>query len=186
MVAVNIDARQLNRMLPVLEKIKDGVKRVVPPSINRALNKGRTEIRREIRKNYIIKQKDIPMRVVGANMAKLGGAIILKQGMIDTGKFRVQPRFRTVRRRPLIVQVRTRGGGGLIPRGFMTNLRYAGPYERVGEGRFPIRKLLTIGAPIMATQQNVGPIANKAIGDTLAKELDRNFKRIMASAGGHS
>jgi hypothetical protein len=184
MVQVTIDARQVQKITRVLGNIKNGVARVLAPSINRALNKGRTEIRREIRKVYVIKQKDIPIRVIGANASRLNGQIIIRQGMMDLNKFRVNPQF-PQHRRYITAQVRV-GGGKIIRTAFMTNLRYPGPYVRRTAARFPIKKLITIGAPIMASQPQVGPVANKAMGDTLAKELDRNFQRIMANAGGHA
>jgi hypothetical protein len=59
---------------------------------------------------------------------------------------------------------------------------YIGPFTRVGKARLPIRKRIAIGAPIMASQPNVGPAVNKAMGDTLAKAMDQQIKRVMAGA----
>ena len=180
MVTINIDPSQLKRLTKVLSHIKDGAPKVLSQSINRALNKGRTEIRREIRKEYVIKQKDIPIRVVGSTPIRLGGAIIIKDTMLDLGKFKIRPLGvqRRKNKRPIHAQVRTRGGGN-IPHAFMTTLPYPGPFVRRGQERLPIKKLVTIGAPIMASQPKVGAAANKAIGDTLAKEVDRNIKRML-------
>jgi hypothetical protein len=182
MVALSINAAQLAKLEKALAHIKNGVPKALSPSINRALNKGRTEIRREIRKQYLIKQKDIPIRVVGSTQSTLGGAIIIQQGMIDLAKFRITPhgfqRGRT--KKPIHAQVRV-GGGGTIGRAFWLP---PDVYARKGAARLPIKKLLTISAAIMASQPAVGPAANKAMGDTLDKEIDRNIKRVMASAGG--
>jgi|SRR5215471_3196678 len=181
MVIVNIDSSQLVKLTRAVAHIERGVPRVLVPAINRALSSGRTTVKREIRKHYLIKPSDIPMKVRQANSTTLGGAIELRQGMMDLGKFKVSPRSRTKRRRVIRAQVKV-GGGGLLPHAFNTPLAYPGPFERVGKSRLPIRKLITIGAPIMASQPSVGPAVNKAMGDTLAKRIDHEIKRVLASA----
>jgi len=189
MVGITIDARQLKRLEKAARGIKDGVPKVLSPSINRALNRGRTVVRREIRKEYLIKQKDIPIVVHGANKNRLRGQIVIKDGMLPLGKFKVTPRGVTRRRRQLLkAQVKKAGSGGQLPHAFNATMQgYTGPFMRYhGVGRLPIRRLITIGAPIMASQPNVGPAANKAIGDSLAKEIDRNMQRLLISKGGHS
>jgi len=186
MVAIEIDPLQLRKLDRTFGYFNKNVPKVLSMSINRALNKGRTEVRREIRKEYVIKQKDIPIAVYGATPTHLGGKIELRDTMMDLNKFKVTPRSvqRWRGRRPIHAQVRVHGGGN-ISYAFMTRLRYPGPYKRVGPERLPIKKLLSISAPIMASQPKVGPVANKAMGDTLAKEIDRHIKRVMSSAGGH-
>jgi len=184
MVQIQIDGRQIDKLVRVLAHIKNGVPKALSPSINRALNKGRTVVRREIRKQYIIKQKDIPIRVIGSTTSTLSGAIILQQGMINLGKFKVTGgrRGRGGKVQPLFAQVKV-GGGGIIGRAFRLPPDI---YARKGPSRLPIKKLLAIGAPIMASQPTVWPAVQKAMGDTLATEIDRNMKRVLAAAGGSS
>jgi hypothetical protein len=189
MVQITISSAQIAKLTRALGHIKNGVPKALSPAINRALNTGRTVIKREIRKSYVIKAKDIPIKVVGATRSTLGGAIIIQQGMLDLNKFPVRPMFpvRGKGRKPVWAQVR-KGGGGTMPGAFVSAVPsgYVGPFIRKGSSRLPIQKLVTIGAPIMASQPSVGPAANKAMGDTLDKRLDHEMKRVLASAGGSS
>ena len=182
---MKIDTRQLRKLERAMRDIKNGVPRVMAPAINRALAKGNTVVKREIRKDYLIKAKDIPTKVHRATFSTLKGHIRIQQGMLDASKFRYTPKFRSKRNKPLFVQVKTHGSGGVIKRGFVTGA--GAPYQRRSAApRLPIRKILVIGAPIMATQPGVGPAVNKAMGDTFAMRLDHEINRVMASAGGHS
>lgn len=179
MVAITIDSRDLRKITKAVQHIKDGVPKVIVPAINRTLAKGATEIRREVRKVYVIKAKDIPITKKGAHKGSLGGSLTVRDTMMFLDKF-----FTTggVRRRPLFARVKV-GGGGVIASGFKWSLR---AYRRVGKERLPIRRLYAISAPIMASQPNVGPAVNKAMGDMLDKRLAHEFIRVMTNAGGHS
>lgn len=181
MVNLTVDASQLRKLVRALGHIKDGVPKALVPAINRALDRGKTTVHREIRKVYLIKQKDIPMVVKGANAGNLTGKIIIESGMLPLDKFKVAPRGFRKRKGPIFAQVKV-GGGGTMPGAFY--IPTGGPFIRPGSDRYPIEKLHTIGAPIMASQPSVGPAANKAMGDSLDKEIDRNIKRVLASAGG--
>lgn len=183
MVALKIDTRQLAKLQRTVGHIKDGVPKALVPAINRALDKGKTTVKREIRKEYTIKSKDIPVAVHRANRGTLSGAVKIQQGMLPLDKFNVRPRGvqRRKVKRPIFAQVK-KGGGGIIQGAFY--IPQGGPYSRIGPDRFPIYKLATIGAAIMASQPAVGPEVNKQMGDTLAKRIDHEIKRVMASAGG--
>jgi hypothetical protein len=173
-----IDASQLKKLQRALGHIKNGVPRAIVPAVNRALASGKTAVTREIRKEYLIKQKDIPIKIDRANYGTLGGSIIVHSGMLPLGKFKITGGFGG--RKLLHAQVK-KGGGGDIRRGFMLS---GSPFVRRGTSRLPIKKLMTIGAPIMASQPNVGPAANKAIGDAFAKRIDHEMIRVLNSAGG--
>lgn len=211
MVEISIDSSELKQLQKTLKGIKNGVPRVVVPAINRALSSGQTTIKRQIRNSYTIKYKDIPTKVNRATRhtatGEAGGNITIKQGMLDLNKFPFTPKkpfnlaswygkqtgvkitphpqVRRSRARPIMhVQVK-RGGGKDIPHGFTAAMPagYLGPFVRKGKTRLPIKKLVTIGAPIMATQPGVGPAVNKEMGDTLAKRLDHELERVLTSAG---
>jgi len=179
---MTIDAQTMKKLERAVGHIKNGVPRVLAPAINRALSSGRTVVKKEIRKEYIIKAKDIPISLHRANYTTLGGELLIKDSMLELNKFRYLPKFarRGRMRRELFAQVKV-GRGGTISRGFVTNSG-AGPYVRRGDARLPIKKLLAIGAPIMASQPAVGPVANKRMGDVLAKRLDHEIKRVLSTA----
>jgi hypothetical protein len=185
MVAISIQPHA-ERAQRALHRIKNGVPRAMAPAINRSLEKGRTTVKREIRKVYLIKAKDIPLRLVRASYARLAGEIRIQQGMLPLGKFEVKPRGVQRRKKNTILHVRVkRSGGGPLPHAFNVFAGgYLGPYQRTGKERLPIRKLMTIGAPIMASQPEVGPNVNRDMGDTLAKRVDHEIKRVMAANEG--
>jgi hypothetical protein len=181
MVAIQIHSGEMAKLTAKLTRIKNGVPRVVVPAVNRALASGKTVISREIRAHYTIKQKDIPMTVSRASYGSLGGSIRISQGMLPLDKFNVRPRGvqRRKNKRPIFAQVK-KGGGGIIKSAFY--IPSGGPYSRIGPSRFPIFKLATISAAIMATQPSVGPAANKKMGDTLDKRLDHELRRVLNGA----
>jgi Prophage minor tail protein Z (GPZ). len=183
-VAIQIDARQLKNLERKLGGIEKGVPKALAPAINTALAKGQTTIKREIRKEYLIKAKDIPTAIHRATYSSLNAHILVRQGMLDASKFVYRPKAVQKRKnkKPLFVQIK-KSGGGFIARGFVSRL---GPMQRRSFApRLPIRKILTIGAAIMASQPNVGPAVNKAMGETLAKRIDYEMKRVLARIGGY-
>lgn len=185
-VALQIDAKQMKKLERALGRIKDGVPKALAPAINRALATGQTTVKREIRQVYFIKAKDIPTAVHRATYSSMSGHIMVRQGMLDASKFYYKPLARqpNLKKTPLFVRIK-KGGGGIIARGFVTDDK--GPFQRRSSApRYPIRKILTIGASIMASQPSVGPAVNKKMGETFAKRIDHEIKRVMASAGGHS
>jgi len=180
---ITIDASQLKMLERATRDIKNGVPRVLMPAINRALAAGQTAVRREIRKIYTIKQKDIPTKVRRATRSSLQGQITISQGMLGAEKFVYKPKTVLKRRHAMFVKIK-KSGGGYVARGFATN-KLVGPFQRRSTApRLPIRKIIAIGAPIMASQPTVGPEANKVMGDTLAKRIDHELKRVLASTGG--
>jgi hypothetical protein len=181
MVAIEIHSGQMAKLREKLAHIEKGVPRVLVPAVNRALASGKTVISREIRAHYVIKAKDIPMTITRATYGTIGGSIRISQGMLPLDKFNVRPRGvqRRKKKRPIFAQVK-KGGGGIIKSAFY--IPSGGPYSRIGPSRFPIFKLATISAAIMATQPSVGPAANKKMGETLDKRIDHELKRVLAGA----
>jgi len=185
MITVVIDYKPLMKFLRPLEDIRKGVPRVLVPTINRSLAAGVTAIKREVRKNYEIKYKDIPVKKESASYENLEGKLIVADKMMELGKFFISPRKmqRGPTRRKLFARVKV-GKGGQLATGFMTDgLPYAGPWRRVGRARLPIRKMLTISAPIMASQPSVEPVVVKVMGDTFAKRLEHEIERVLSQAG---
>jgi len=176
MLSIQIDSRDIAKLEGIVGHIRRGVPRVLVPAVNRALDKGRTEVRREIRKIYVIKQKDIPIKVRHASYVEIQGAVSLTQSMLGLDKFRYRG---GTGRKQLWGQVK-KGGGGFIPRGFIYPGR--GPFKRSGEARLPIHKILSIGAPIMASQPTVAPNVIKAMEDTLDSRMNHEIERVMATA----
>jgi hypothetical protein len=178
MLVLNVHSDQIEKLTSSLFGIEKGVQKVMAPAINRALAKGRTTVKREIRKEYVIRAKDIPVAVTRASgTTDPHGQVMVRDGMLDLVKFKTKG---GTRGRPVFAQVR-KSGGRIIPGGFRAIKQL---FIRRGRPRLPINKLLTIGAPIMASQPAVGPAVIKEMGDTLDKRIDHELKRVMTQAGG--
>ena len=182
MVEIEISTEQLKKVFETMKNIRNGVPRVLSPSINRALTHGRTVIRREIRHDYVIKQKDIPINVRHASRETLNGEIVLKQGMLGLEKFKFRPTKPGTKR---IVHAQVRQGGGKdIPHGFVAHMQsgLTSVFTRRGRSRLPIRHRVTIGAPIMAAQPHVSEAATREIDASLKKTIEHNIEYVLSRA----
>jgi hypothetical protein len=184
MVALTISGDQMIRLEKAVGQIKDGVPKALAAAINRTLNKGRTEVKRAIRQDYLIKAKDIPAKVRGVNPTRLyNGQLFIKDTMLDLNKFPFRPR--TVQRRKnkkmLFVQVKTTGGK-LMPHAFVAAMPsgYVGPFERRDKPSLPIDKLMAIATAIMASQPHVMTTVRKAMDETLDTAIGQQINRAMA------
>jgi hypothetical protein len=189
-VTIQIDTREIAKIALATRKIADGVKRVLAPAVNRALSAGRTAASREIRANYLIKNKDIPMRIQQSGES---GAILIESGMLKLYDFKVAPKGvqRRARKKPVFAQVKV-GGGAYLGGGFVAQMKsgHVGVFMRSSSRMMftkpwkqQINELLTIGAPIMATQPAVGPAVNERMGEVLEKRMDHELNRVLRSAG---
>jgi hypothetical protein len=184
MVGLTIDAKQLKRLEWVIGHIEGGVEKAVSGAINKTLSKGKTTVKREIRKIYEIKAKDIPVSLTKAHPGSQQGEIRVEDGMLALIQFKVRPRtvMRKGGRRRIIQATVRRGKGGAIPHGFIGQMAsgHVGVFTRVGKTRLPIGERLSIGSPIMASQPSVGPQVNKAMGDAMEKNMDNQIERVLA------
>jgi len=183
MVEIELDAGAVKKVIKTIGFIKNGVPRVLVPSINRAVNHGRTVMKREIREDYTIKAADIPVRTRYANPLNLGGAVWIKQGMLGLEKFKHTPKNPPKHPRMVHAEVRI-GKGGNIPHGFVQRMpnAFVGIFTRVGKARLPIKRLLAIGASIMASQPHV---RNKVISEmrsTFVRRMDYHMERLLKAA----
>lgn len=181
MIEITINSGQLQKLERALRNIKNGVPHALVPAINRALEHGRTVAKTQIRKSYTIKAKDIPIHLEKASYQKLEGEMTIKDAMLPLDHFRYSG---GTHGRPLHAEVRI-GKGGNIATGFvqtMPSTGYRGPFMRRGRARLPISKIMTISAPIMATQPDVGPVIQREMEKTLALRIDHEMERVLAKA----
>jgi hypothetical protein len=183
MVEISIDASALKKLIKVVGFIRNGVPRVLVPAINRGLTHGRTVLKREITKQYTIKAKDIPTKVKPANYTNLNGYVTVKQGMLGLEKFRHTPVSPPKHPRMVRAEVRI-GRGGNIPHGFVQRMpnAFVGIFTRYGKERLPIKRLLTIGAGIMASQPGVRGTVAREMRDTTVRRVHHEVDHLLAVA----
>lgn len=183
MVALTIDGSQIKRLVNAVDHIEKGVPRIVKPIVKRILDKGQQTVTRCIQAVYMIKTADI--WITTETKGDMGGSIVIKGGMLRLTRFPHHPYIAPQGRMqsPMWAQVRV-GGGGVMPGGFMTASARGIYIRSKGAGRLPINWLLTIGAPIMASQPEVGPIANEQLGNELADMIDAEIDKLFSQTEG--
>jgi hypothetical protein len=184
MVEIELDPSAVQKLIKTVGFIKNGVPRVLVPAINRSLTHGRTVLKREIREDYTIKAKDIPVGIKYANPSKLSGSVSIKQGMLGLEHFKHTPKNPPKHPRMVHAEVRI-GKGGNIPHGFVQRMpnAFVGIFTRVGKARLPIKRLLAIGASIMASQPHVRTKVGTEMRDTLIKRVNYQMGRLLETAG---
>jgi hypothetical protein len=180
MIDIQIKSSDMKKLRQCLGDIKNGVPRALAPAINTALATGRAQLKREIRKEYTIKAKDIPIALHRASYTHLAGDVRIDQGMLPLDRFELHPRGFLKHKKPIFARVK-KGKGGLLRHAFFTP--GGGPFKRLGPERYPIVRLVTISAAIMASQPTVAPAVNNAMELTLTKRIDHEIDRVMATAG---
>jgi hypothetical protein len=181
MVALTIDTRGLGKLQRALGRIAGGVPKALRPAVDAALQNGKQELKKAIKAQYLIQDSDIHMEL---ETTAYGGSITIKGGMLRLTRFPHHPSSAPGGRMPALMFAQVKvGGGGVMPGGFMTASGDGIFIRSGGASRLPINKLLTIGAPIMASQPSVGPVANKAMGDDLDKRIDAAIKGVLATGG---
>jgi hypothetical protein len=144
---------------------------------------GRTEIGRQTREVYLIKQKDL-YSTLSMKLSGMTGEIRSRySGMLPLWDFKVSPRRSGGRRRPVHATVK-KGGGGTLGRAFVGGMAsgHVGVFARTGSSRLPVRELRTISAPIMMSQAEVAEPAMEKMAEVFDRRMDHEANRLLASA----
>ena len=192
---ITVEAGDLHKTAKALAHIKGATPKALALAMNRAIKKGRTELSKETRKIYTIKQKDLysTLTLQNASGGSLGAEIRSRySGMLKLYDFKVAPRGVQRRgRRPVTATVRV-GGGGTMAGGFVARMPtgHLGVFIRSSGSRMPskpwkesINELHTISAPIMVSQPEVEGPTQEAIQAEFSKRLDHEIKRVLKGAG---
>ena len=161
-----IDIHELKNFEKILVKLHGGVAKAPEKAIGPTLDVAKVAVTNHIQKTYMIASNDIPDKI---ERWPFGDAVVIEPGMLGLEKFTGGT-----------TAIVKKGGGGVIPGAFV---RGGVIYHRTTRKRYPIRRLMTIGAPIMATQPGVGDAANKEIGTELDARMNRELSAAMEAAG---
>jgi Prophage minor tail protein Z (GPZ) len=195
---LTIDMRGAEAMAERLGVVKAKVPKAMSLSINHAIRRGRTEVSKAVRAEFQIKQKDLyaGLKTNFSSPGELKGSIESKHaGMIRSWDFKVAPRAvtnpalgpgsgrvrrrRRTARRAVTVAVRV-GGGKTVSSGFVAIMRRGiSLFQRVEPGRFGIREMFAINAPIMLNAERVRNPVEAKMGEDLDKELERQLQRLV-------
>jgi hypothetical protein len=185
MIGMVIDSKSLAKAHKTLSRIQGGAPKALSAAMNRTVRAGRTEVSKQTRAAYTIKQKDL-YSTLSVNFASAGNmrAEIRSRfsGMLPLFDFKVTPR-RINSGRVLTASVKV-GGGGSLGRAFIGQMKsgHVGVFARRGPSRLAIVEARTISAPIMISQAHVVEPAIERMQEVFSKRLDHEMGRLLANA----
>lgn len=150
-MSTEIDARDIDKAMKLLEKVPNAVEQAAATALNRAVIAGRTAVSKGVRERYTIQASNIKgqVRIKRAVKSDLEAAVIISGAPIDLTNFRVR-----ISRRGVYAQVK-KGGGGVLSRSFFMAVGKAGLYHRSSRSRLPIQREFGPSVPQMTGESHV-------------------------------
>lgn len=171
------------------------VKKALDRAIKTAAERVRTQISRDVRERYNIKQGDIGKSVT-LRAVKSDGVVqrllVYTGARISLAKFGARPRNVRVGKRTYrgaTVQVLKSEGRQLVKGGFLAkglNAKDDTPqqvFQRIGDSRLPIRKLTGPAIPTMVANKAILAKANDTASEVMHKEFTRQMGLLMDKTG---
>lgn len=182
---INIKVTGVREQLLRLDPLK--VRKAAARALNRVGRKGVTASRREITRQYTIKQKDIKQNIKlsrKATASRLQATLSADGGRIRLIKFQTRVRKISAKGRKagkLSVRVRVKRGGGLKPLKSAFPLTWSpgrtGIGERIGmASRIPTRELFGPSVPQMFRSQGVMTALEERVSQEFPKEFDHELE----------
>jgi hypothetical protein len=187
---LTISGASIQKAYKALANIKDGAPRALSRGINDALKRGATIVKREIRKAYLIKYRDVPIETRLSDPGSLAGSLEVRHaGMLKLYDFKVSPRGvqKRAKKSPITGKVRV-DGGGVISHGFIARMSsgHVGAFVRDSTKKMPskpwkdqIKELHTINAAIMVGGERVAPLVEEGVQEHFEKRIDHHIKFLL-------
>lgn len=193
MIDINVNEEQLHDIKKQLGNLKNKTPIVLYRALNRAAQKARTEMKKEVADKYYITQGNVlkTSRLSKASSGKLSAELISKGAPIALSKFRVSPRHSvscTKRGKPSPANYKAgiKKAGGLKPlsgepKAFFTTMKsgHEGVMERVSSRRLPLKQLYGPAVPTMIKNEEVMKRIQKEAGETLEKRMQAEINNIL-------
>lgn len=181
-----------------LAAIPEAGRKAVSISINFGLKKSKTEVSRELRQFYAIKQKDIyraipDQAIQWSTTATLRGLMLCESPRLLAILFNPRPaptfdenpdtgqKINLRRGKRISVEIRKGTRVTLARNAFYARGKGGFPniFQRVGTARYPIRGIVTISIARMLSSQKVMPRVSQKVRGMVAKELARQVDRFL-------
>lgn len=177
---IEINAKVIKDVERRLGQYKSKAPIVLYLALNRAASNLNTNLKRETRKRYVIKQKDIKLAVTKASRFKLSAVVKSEGERIPLDKFKVSPNVPRHKNPPksLKVQVKKDGIKELF-HAFVVNINGNKVFERRDKAHLPIDKLFGPAIPQMIRNKETVEYAEKEAIKTYEKRLDHEIKRVL-------
>ncbi|KJD45986.1 phage tail protein [Paenibacillus terrae] len=183
---IRVDTKELAVMKKRYEKVKSQAKVVVSRAMNRVASNARTNVKKEIAKEYIIKSGDVNKTLSTTKASASSTTSVVRSTSRGTGldKYKFTPKkAREKGKRPKVIKAAVKKGGAVKPikNAFVADIHGAKIFVREGKKRLPIRRLYGPPAPEMFNQPRVRtPVeqkAREAFEERIMHELDRELKK---------
>ncbi len=178
-----------------LKGVPDAGKKAVSLSINFGLKKSKTEVSRELRQFYAIKQKDIykaipDSAIQWSTTATLRGLMLCESPRLPAIFFNPRPvpsadetghKINLRRGKRISVEIRKGTRVDLASNAFYARGKGGAPniFQRVGSARYPIRAIVTLSIARMLSSQKVMPRVSEKVRGMVTKELARQVDRLL-------
>jgi hypothetical protein len=183
MIRVTLDAKGMALIEKKLSALHKDAPKAISRAINRAIKAGATDVSKNVRAQFLIPKGklDATFRFKNSTPGDLHGEIkSFYAGMLPASDFKLTPKVPSRRARPVRLTVK-KGGGGIISRGFIAQMKsgHINAFRRVGTSRLPIKALHTISAPIMVGVAQVAEPAMSRMQEIFDTRLDHEMNRLL-------
>lgn len=177
---IEINTKTIRDIERRLGKYKSKAPIVLYRALNRAASNLNTNLKKETRKRYVIKSRDIKLDISKASSNKLLATVKSQGERIPLDKFKVSPKVPRPQKPPrsLKVQVKKDGMKELM-HAFVANIQGNKVFQRKGKARLPIEKLFGPAVPQMANNKETVRHVEKEAISTYEKRINHEIKRVM-------
>lgn len=180
-LSVEVDERVVRDIQSRLGNMSRKAPNVISSALNRAATNVNSNIKKEVRKEYHIKAKDVQDTISKSKATRGNLSAVVKSsgGVIGLDKFKVSPKtVNPKRKRPIKVSVK-KGHLKEVMGAFVANINGSKVFERVRKDRLPIRRLFGPSVPQMLKNEEIrGRIENEG-QETFHRRLDHEVNTIL-------
>lgn len=187
-VIVDVDRKILKDVEKRLGEFHKKAPNAISNALNRAATNVNSNIKKEIRAQYVIKAGDITkygnLVKTNANSGKLSAVVKSTGGVIPLDKFKVSPKTVNPRRKtPIKIGVK-KSGLKKVMDAFVADANGIKVFQRTGKERLPIKRLFGPSVPQMLGNEKIKKSIEKEGQETFQKRLDQNIKNILEKGRG--
>lgn len=199
MVEISVDTNKLQRVaVELIDFGKKEVPRATVAALNRAAASAATETKREAKKGYEIKEKDLmrkdkkglpPIRVQKASASRMSAGVLVVGRPKGLFNFKVKK----PKGKQKYVKVKIKKGGGfkqLPPNAFILHIAdrkgnaIGNVYARTTKHRYPLARLATLSVPQMVSKPEALANIQKKAQETLERRIDHEIDRRLSKVKG--
>lgn len=176
-----INDKELKKMAIKLQVIPKQVPAATASALNRTLDFTVTQTKREVTKNYSVKQKEVAstLRKKRASKSNLNAYIECKGKTIDLAKFPHNPKAFSPKNKKVKVKIKKQEGYKVIktnPSAFVQNMGTTHIWMREGSKRTPVRLLRTLSVPQMVSNQEVIGVIEEKSKEKLRERIEHEIE----------